>query len=181
MGDITLLLQASAAGDAGAHSQLYERLYGELTRLARGHLADAGAITLDPPALVHESWLRASGSTHDASHRRAFFAFASAVMRSVIVDHVRRRTAEKRGGGAEAVTLSTSLPGDGVAPVTVIALDTAMRALARVDERCHRVVEMRCFGGLELEEIADVLGVSTPTVKRDWRRARAYLYEALHG
>lgn len=181
MGDITVLLQASAAGDAAARSRLYERLYSELTRLARGHLADAGAITLDPSALVHESWLRAAGAAPSAEHRRAFFAFASTVMRSVIVDHVRHRTAEKRGGDLQAVTLSTSLAEEGGAPLSIVALDAALGSLARVDERAHRIVEMRCFAGLELEEIADVLGVSEPTVKRDWRRARAFLYEALNG
>jgi RNA polymerase sigma factor (TIGR02999 family) len=180
VGEITGHLQRAAAGDDAAREQVYTLLYGELKRLARGHLSRAGAITLDPSALVHEAWLR-SHDTQSGVSRGAFFAHASAVMRSVIVDHVRARGAEKRGGGEAEVTLSTQAL-DGLPPAPgVLQVDDALRALARIDERCHRVVEMRYFGGLTLEEIAEATELSVPTLKRDWRRARAFLYDYLAG
>jgi RNA polymerase sigma factor (TIGR02999 family) len=178
VGEITDQLQRAAAGDAAARERVYTLLYHELKRLARGHLSRAGAITLDPSALVHEAWLRSHG-TAAGPHRAAFFAHASAVMRSVIVDHVRARSADKRGGGHAEVTLSTSAIDGLPAEPGVLQIDDALQALARIDERCHRVVEMRYFGGLTLEEIAGVLELSVPTLKRDWRRARAFLYDYL--
>jgi RNA polymerase sigma factor (TIGR02999 family) len=178
MSEITEQLGRAAAGEAGAQERLYELLYRELKRLARGHLARVGPITLDPTAIVHEVWMR-SRSADPATSRSQFFAHASSVMRSVIVDHVRERQALKRGGGNAPVTLETAalnaLPGHH----EVLQVDEALRALAKVDERCHRVVEMRYFGGLTEEEVAQALGLSVPTIKRDWRRARAFLFDYL--
>lgn len=179
MTEITLLLSALAAGDADARDRLYTALYPELKRLARSHLAGHAPMTLEPAALIHEVWLKSAGPTpkEGAQHRAQFFAHASKVMRSVIVDHLRSRHADKRGGGAN-VTLSTTAL-DQLAPPDVLKLDDVLQSLEHADGRAHQVVEMRFFGGLELEEIAEALGVSVPTVKRDWRKARAFLFEAL--
>jgi RNA polymerase sigma factor (TIGR02999 family) len=181
--EITALLQRASAGEAGARDRLYTLLYAELKRLARSHLSRAGPITLDPSAIVHEAWLRSAASVA-AGSRGQFFAHASAAMRSVIVDHVRARSADKRGGGHADVTLSTGRLdrlSDSLAATEPEALrvDEALQALARIDERCHRVVEMRYFGGMTLEEIAEVMALSVPTLKRDWRRARAFLFDYL--
>lgn len=178
MSEITLLLEQCRAGDGAARDRLYTLLYADLKRLARAHLAKAGPITLDPCSIMHDAWLRLDGG-HSTGSRKQFFAYASAVMRSVIVDHVRERAADKRGGGVAAVTLSTAafeeLPGQADA----LAIDEALQALARVDERGHQLVEMRYFGGMTMEEIAEVMALSVPTLKRDWRRARAFLYDYL--
>lgn len=175
-GEITQLLTALAAGDHAARDRLYTVLYPELKRLARSHLAGHAPMTLEPAALIHEVWLKSAGS-EAALHRAQFFAHASKVMRSVIVDHVRSRQADKRGGGAQ-VTLSTTAL-EQLAPPDVLRLDDVLQMLERADGRAHQVVEMRFFGGLELEEIAELLGVSVPTIKRDWRKARAFLFDAL--
>ena len=178
MSEITVLLAQSQSGDDAARERLFTLLYTELQRLARSHLHKAGPITLDPSTIVHEAWLRTRGQAV-ADNRRQFFAHASVVMRSVIIDHVRERAADKRGGGHADLTLSTAafdnLPG---APEP-LRVDEALQALQRVDERCHRLVEMRYFGGMTLEEIAEVMELSVPTLKRDWRRARAFLFEYL--
>jgi RNA polymerase sigma factor (TIGR02999 family) len=178
LSEITELLQSAAQGDMAARDRLYTLLYGELKRLARRHLSQAGPITLDPASIVHEAWMRSQASMA-ATSRGQFFAHASAVMRSVIVDHVRARAAEKRGGGWADVTLDTAqVEGLTEAP-EALRVDEALEALLRVDERLHRVVEMRYFGGMTLEEIAEVMHLSVPTLKRDWRRARAFLFEYL--
>ncbi len=186
MADVTELLHALAAGEAGAADRLYARLYPELSRLARAHLHAIGPMSLDPPALVRELWLRTRGA-EVPMHRAQFFALASRVMRSVLIDHLRKQQADKRGGGEMPLTLDTralleaqegaALEGAGAWDLD--RLDGALQQLAQVDERAHRVVEMRFFGGLQHEEIAEVLAVSVPTVKRDWRRARAFLFEHL--
>ena len=178
MGEVTLLLQDVADGRPDAAQRLYALLYPELKRLARSHLSGSGPITLDPCALIHEVWLRSRGQ-ETPHHRGQFFAHASVVMRSVIIDHVRRRAADKRGGGLAEVTLSTAELEAVPAAPDLLRIDDALAVLARVDERAHKVVEMRFFGGMMLEEIAEVLDVSVPTIKRDWRRARAFLFEQL--
>jgi RNA polymerase sigma factor (TIGR02999 family) len=196
MAEVTELLRGVAAGEPGAADQLYSLLYPELSRLARRHLHAVGPVTLDPPALIHELWLRTRGMVVPA-YRAQFFALASRVMRSVVVDQLRRRQADKRGGGVAEVTLNTLALLEFAAtpegePVTSpspqaaqgmdpIRLDEALSALAAIDERAHRVVELRFYGGMTQDEIADLLGVSVPTVKRDWRRARAFLFEQLRG
>ncbi len=178
MSEITQLLQQCQSGDSAAKDRLYTLLYTDLRRLARSHLAKAGPITVDPCSIVHDAWLRCEGGPA-TGNRKQFFAYASAVMRSVIVDHVRERAAGKRGGGVADVTLSTSdfdaLPSQ----PDVIDVDGALTALGRIDERGHRLVEMRYFGGMTLDEIAEVMGLSVPTLKRDWRRARAFLFDYL--
>lgn len=178
MSEITLLLEQIQSGDSVAKDRLFTLLYTDLKRLARSHLAKAGPITLDPSSIVHEAWLRC-GEAPGGSSRRQFFAYASTVMRSVIVDHVRERAAQKRGGGVAEVTLSTAAFEELPNQPDALSVDEALQALERVDERGHKLVEMRYFGGMTMEEIAEVMELSVPTLKRDWRRARAFLFDYL--
>jgi RNA polymerase sigma factor (TIGR02999 family) len=178
LSEITELLGELAQGRAQAGERLYALLYPELKKLARGHLARSGPVTLEPATLIHEFWLRGHAG-QDAASRAQLFAHASAVIRSVIIDHLRARNAEKRGGGIGDVTLSTAEFDNLPAPPPALRIDDALHALQRLDARCHDVVQMRYFGGLTLEEIAGVMSLSVPTVKRDWRRARAFLFDFL--
>lgn len=179
--EITQLLHRAARGDAPARDQLYAALYRELSRLARRHLATSGTISLDASAVLHDAFLRISAAQTSGEfvNRREFFGYASAVMRNVIVDYVRQRQAHKRGSGERQLTLNTALAESLVADDGILDLHEALAALERIDARCHHVVEMRYFGGLTEEEIADVLAISVPTVKRDWRKARAFLFQHL--
>lgn len=154
--------------------------YSELMRLARSQLGRSGTMSLDAPSLVHEAYLRlAHQGVIELAQRKVFFAYASHVMRAVIVDYLRERHALKRGGGEPMITLTTGIPGVDIDGATVDDLHEALKTLARIDQRSHLVVEMRYFAGLTEEEIAEVLEVSVPTVKRDWRKARAFLFDAL--
>ena len=177
---ITLILNRAIAGDADSRERVYELLYAQLVRLARTHLSGSGAISLNPSALVHEAYLRMLG--RDATpmrDRRAFFAYASTVMRSVLIDHVRASSADKRGGLLTPVTLTTGVLNSVAAEEDFSRLNEALEALREVDERGFRVVELRYFAGMTEEDIADELAISVPTVKRDWRKARAFLFEQL--
>jgi len=179
-GEVTDILRRVSAGDVLARDSLYSRLYAELMQMARAHLARAGTMSLDAPALLHEAYLRlADQDGVPDTGRHQFFAYASKVMRSVIIDYVRERGAQKRGAGAAVVTLSSGLAESMFTRHSINDIESALRALEQIDARACRVVEMRYFGGLAEAEIAAVLGVSLPTVKRDWRKARAFLYEQL--
>ena len=178
--EVTQLLQRAAAGDSSAREPLYRALYPMLMRLAQGHLARAGTVSLDASALLHEAYLRLNGQGNlPDTNRRVFFAYASRVMRSVIVDYVRERGAQKRGSNIPAVTLSNNLAESIFTENSLSDVESALRALEIEDERAFHVVEMRYFAGLREEDIAGILEVSLPTVKRDWRKARAFLYEQL--
>ncbi len=180
MSEVTQLLQRTSAGDEAAREPLYRLLYPELMRLARSHLARAGTLSLDAPSLLHDAYLRLTSSQLlPDTNRRVFFAYASRVMRSVIVDYVRERGAQKRGGGAQNVTLTAGLVETIFTEHSVSDIERALTALENLDARAYRVVEMRYFAGLTEEDIAGVLDVSVPTVKRDWRKARAFLYGQL--
>jgi RNA polymerase sigma factor (TIGR02999 family) len=177
---ITLILNRAIAGDSASRERVYELLYAELLRLARSHLAGSGALSLNPSALVHEAYLRMLGrEATPMRDRRAFFAYASTVMRSVLVDHVRAGAAEKRGGLMGQVTLTTGVLNSVAAEEDFSRLNDALEELRSVDARGFRVVELRYFAGMTEEDIADELAVSVPTVKRDWRKARAFLFEQL--
>ena len=179
--DVTLLLDAHRGGDADALGSLLPLVYDELRRIAHRHLGGGrGSETIHTTALVHEAYLKLARSGSGASNRAHFFAIASTAMRQVLVDAARRRQALKRGGGAHATTLDEghALAVDARAD-EVIALDEALGRLAALDARLARVVEMRFFGGMEIVEIAEALGVSDRTVKRDWRKARALLQAEL--
>ena len=178
--DITRVLNRAIAGDADARERVYGLLYGELVRLARSHLWDSGAVSLNPSALVHEAYLRMlNREATPVRDRRAFFAYASTVMRSVLVDHVRAANADKRGGVHAPLTLTTGVLNSVAAEEDFSRLNDALDALRAVDVRSSRVVEMRYFSGMTEEDIAGELDVSVPTVKRDWRKARAFLFEQL--
>jgi len=178
--EVTQLLQRAAAGDSSAREPLYRALYPMLMRLAQGHLARAGTVSLDASALLHEAYLRLNGQGNlPDTNRRVFFAYASRVMRSVIVDYVRERGAQKRGSNVPALTLSNNLAESIFSENSLNDIERALRALEEEDERAFRVVEMRYFAGLREEDIAGILEVSLPTVKRDWRKARAFLFEQL--
>ncbi len=177
--DITLLLAAARDGDATAATQLAPLIYDELRRIAHSRLASAGADdSLCTTALVHEAFLRLLGNQARFADRGHFYAYAASAMRSIAVDHARRRQAQRRGGGLVAVTLDE--PGDALgAPDRVLALDQALTRLSACDARLGRLVEWRVFGGLELSEIVPLLGVTERTLKRDWRKARALLAQLL--
>src|SRR5690606_7343027 len=162
LGDVTVLLKRAQDGSVEARNELFASLYAELQRLARHKLAREAHLTnLDTSSLVHEAYLRLIRPTEvPGENRRMFFAYAAGVMRSVIVDYVRRRDASKRGGEVAHVTLTSSEPEMQGPEVNVEALDGALVQLARIDERAHQVVELRYFGGLSVEEIAEVLDVS---------------------
>ena len=178
--DITAVLNQAVGGDAAARERLYTLLYGELVRLARSHLAGSGAVSLNPSAIVHEAYLRMlRREATPMRDRRAFFAYASSVMRSVLIDHVRERHADKRGGGEAPLTLTTGVLQNAIVAEDFTRLNEALLELKQFDERCFQVVEMRYFAGMNEEDIAHELGVSVPTVRRDWRKARAFLFEQL--
>jgi RNA polymerase sigma factor (TIGR02999 family) len=181
------LLQAARAGDGAAAGELFTLLYRDLRRLAHARLhsdGDAGQ-QLDTTMLVHESYERfAQLARLDVTDRGHFMAYASRVMRSVIVDFARERQAERRGGGAAHVTLTTGLgaalaDGSAQADPEVLRVHEALGELAHIEPRLAQVVEMRYYGGLSNAEIAQALDVGLRTVERDWERARLFLYATL--
>lgn len=180
--DLTRLLEAARAGDAEAGRRAYALVYRDLHALAHAKLRSHRTMSLlDTTALVHESYLRLVGDGRlDLDGRRHFFAYAARVMRSVIVDTARARLAARRGGGLPDLTLDTeaAIP-EGGDEATVVRVDDALADLAKVNPRLAEVVEMRYFGGLTEAEIAEALGVSDRTVKRDWEKARLLLAAAL--
>ena len=180
-GDVTRLLAELRAGDRTALDRLFPVVYRELHGRAQRHLAGHRAgDTLNTTALVHEVYLKLTDSAGQSYNDRIhFFAVASRAMRQILVDHARRKSAEKRGGGLREVSLDPAELGSPDRPEELLALDEALSELARLDERLARTVELRFFGGLSVEETADVLGTSPRTVKRDWRKARAFLFDAV--
>ena len=169
------------AKTAATTDDLFPLVYAELRRLAAAYLRrEQRGLTLQPTALVHEAYLRfARQGVIESAQRKVFFAYASRVMRTVIVDYVRERHAQKRGGGGAMITLTTGVEGVVFDENSLGYLHDALKSLEKIDTRSHLVVEMRYFGGMTEEEIADLLEVSVPTVKRDWRKARAFLFDAL--
>ena len=173
---LTRLLVAWRQGDKAALAQLTPLVYKELRRLAQWHMGrERRNHTLQATALVNEAYLRLvhidQVNWQDRAH---FFAMAARQMRRILIDSARKRGNLKRGGGCEKVSLAEGLVVPD-RPDELIALDEALDALAKIDERRGRVVEMKFFGGLSVEEIAEVLGVSPDTVKRDWKLAKAWL------
>ncbi len=178
---VTALLHAWSGGDEAALHELVPLVESELRRLAGGYMArERTGHTLQTTALVNEAYLRLVGAHdirwHDRTH---FFAIAARLMRRVLVDHARTRGFQKRGGGAQAAPLDETMLVSSAPDVDVLDLDRALQALATVDERRARVVEMRYFGGMTVEETADALSVSADTVKRDWRLAKLWLLQEL--
>jgi len=180
--DVTTLLLAWREGDGSALDRLMPLVYAELRRLAHRHMrAQAPGHSLQTTALVHEAYLRLVGSSRVGWQNRAhFFAVSAQLMRRVLVDAVRVRRAQKRGGGVLIVSLAGMDPSAPARP-DLVALDEALDALASFDARKARVVELRYFGGLTEEESAEVLGVSVATIERDWQMAKMWLSKTLRG
>ena len=179
MNRLTELLGQLEAGVPRAREALFAAAYTELHRLARTRLRDGGRNTvLDTTCLVHETYLRfVSAGELRAEDRRAFFAYASQVMRSVIVDSARERIAQKRGGDWLPLTLSTQLAVNVNDHDTVLKVHEALEALERADPRLAQVAQMRYFGGYSEQEIAETLDIGERTVRRDWEKARLILAE----
>ncbi len=178
---ITHLLLAWREGDRGAFDQLVPVVYSELRRLAHRYMVgERAGHLLQTTALVHEAYFRLVGLDRNWEGRGHFFAVAAQVMRQVLVDFARRRRAGKRGGGAVAVSLDEAMVSIERAD-ELIRLDDALQALAQIDARKARIVELRFFGGLTIEEAAEVLGVSHATVERDLKLARAWLQREMGG
>lgn len=175
--DATQVLTELGRGDASAAQRLLPLVYDELRALAGGYLRRQPANhTLQPTALVHEAFVRLVDQTSVEWNDRAhFFAVAATAMRQILTDHARRRRAAKRGGNLQRVTLDAAVTPRAEAQIDLVALDDALSQLVALDERKHRVVVMRFFGGLAVEDVARVLGVSKTTVESDWRAARAWL------
>lgn len=179
--DITGLLNRWSAGDGQAFEDLIAIVYDELRRMARRSLRNENhAATLNCTALVHEAYLRLVDQTRiQWSGRAHFFGAAAQVMRRILVEHARQRLAQKRGTGAVHEPLDNALTISLAPDLDVIALNEALSELAADDEESAKVIELRCFAGLSIEETADVLGVSDSSVKRAWRYGRAWLYRRL--
>ena len=179
--EITRLLADWHAGDAEALERLAPLVYGELRRIARRQMGrEREGHTLQATALVNEAYLRLAGGDRLALHDRAhFYAVCAQVMRHVLVDHARAHARDKRGGGAAHVPLDEAVFAAVGGSAEVVALDEALRGLEEVDPQKARVVALRYFAGLSIEETAEVLGISPTTVRREWRRAKAWLYRAI--
>lgn len=182
-GDVTRLLEEWTRGDRDALNRLMPLVYGELRRMSSYYLrGERENHTLQSAALVHEAYLRLVGRQNVHWKNRAhFLGVAAQVIRSILVDHARARSAAKRGSGAVTLTVGELSAVTTQPEVDVIELDTALNTLARLDPQQSRIVELRFFAGLTNEETAEVLGVSASTVKRDWTHARAWIYRALTG
>lgn len=179
-GEVSTLLEAWSNGDQLALEKLTPIVYSELHRLAQRYLkGERGDITLQTTALVNEAYLRLVNYKHmHFENRSHFFAVSAQLMRRILVDHARRRNL-KRGGGVRHISIDETAVIGGGRGADLLALDQAMQDLARFDARKARVVELRFFGGLSVEETAEVLKVSPVTVMRDWSTARAWLYREI--
>jgi RNA polymerase sigma factor (TIGR02999 family) len=179
-GAVTLLLEAARAGDERAMDQLFRVVYEELHRLARVVRVGRAGATLNTTALVHEAYVKLIPSRDlDWQGRAHFFRVVARAMRQVLCNAAEARMAQKRGGGLAAVTLGEQVGSGPADPETVIGLERALVELEALDPRQARIVECRFYAGLSVEETAEALGISVPTVKRDWRAARAWLARAL--
>lgn len=175
-GDITRLLALYGAGDRAALDQLMPLVYADLKHVARGRLAHEHARPFDTTGLVHETYMRLVDTGAMTIESRAhFLSIAARAMRRILIDEARRRRAAKRGGDRQPVTLDTGIHGVPPPDERLLELDDALQSLSELAERQARVVELRVFGGLSVDETATALGVSPATVKRDWVSARAWL------
>lgn len=182
MSDVTVLLRKLADNDKAAIDSLFEVLYPDLHRMARARLAENGPNTLlDTTSLAHEAYLRLKNAGRiDLDSRGRFMAYCSQVLRAIIVDFARKRNAERRGGGQHHLTLSTEVADSvGAADDDIERVNDALLELEKSDPRLKQVVEMRYFGGLTESEVAEALGITERTVRRDWERARLLLSVSL--
>ena len=178
-GDITRLLDAWSHGDVAARDQLLPIVYAALRKRAALQLRhERPGFTLRPTELVHEAYLRLCAQNAGWKNREQFFAVAANLMRRIVVDRARKRTAQKRGQGLQ-VTLEADRIASPASGADAVKVDDALEELSRLNEREGRLVELRFFGGLTLDEAADVLGISRATVYRDWAHAKAWLFRRL--
>ena len=175
--EITLLLEAARQGDPEALNRVFSELYRDLQKLARARLRGRDAPTLlDTTSLVHESYLRfLKAGEIRINDRPHFLAYAARVMRSVVVDFARERSAERRGGGGERLPLDTGVAATAPPEVEILRVHEALDSLAQLNDRLVRVVEMRYFAGMSESEVAEALQVNERTVRRDWEKARVLL------
>ncbi len=179
--DITGLVHAAGNGDRAALQDLFAAVYGEIKRLAHCQLAHNAQPTLNTTGLVHEAYLKLIQPDGLLLRDRAhFFAVAARAMRQIVVDHARRRQADKRGGATpQQVTLDENSSSDSLDPETLNRLDSALSQLQHLEPRLAELVEMRFFAGLSVVQVAELREVTPRTVLRDWRRARAYLFDSV--
>ena len=176
---VTELLLRWSEGDSAAREQLIPLVYSELRRIARRCLASQPPNTLQSTALVHEAYLRLAGTSIRWEDRVHFFAVSAQLMRRILVDYSRRKRAQKRGGDAVTLLLDENLAVPAERELDLIALDDALNELAAMDERQARLVELRFFAGLSIEETAHALAISPATVKREWATARLWLLQQI--
>jgi RNA polymerase sigma factor (TIGR02999 family) len=180
--EVTLLLDAMARGDQEAHERLVPVIERRLHELAEARMRrERPDHTLQPTELVNEAYIRLAGGGQAWENRAHFYGAAAEAMRRVLIDHARRRAAEKRGGGVEQVTFHDLNVAVEEPEIDLFGLDEALQALGEVDGRLAQVVRLRYFAGFGIEEVAEILGVSPATVKRDWTYARAWLLERMRG
>lgn len=180
-GEVTQLLSDARQGAPGAHDQLFSIVYTELRRIAANYMRrERGDHTLQATALVHEAYMQLVDQTRVNWQSRAhFFGVAAQLMRRILVDHARNQGAQKRGGNAQVLSIEDNI---GIASIPEVAfdeLDEALNRLQALDPDQAKLVELRFFGGLTVEEAAEVMGISTATVEREWRMARAWLHHQL--
>ena len=182
-GDITRLLGGFRNGEPEAEARLMELTYRELRKIAAGHMRrERSGLSLQTTDLVHEAYLRLIGqAATDWRDRGHFFQVAAHVMRQILIDRARKRYAGKRGGGAPVISLDRALNIAEAQPGDLLVLEEALSRLEKVDGRQCQVVEMRFFAGMSEDDIAKVLDVSSRTINREWRMARAWLYKELYG
>ena len=179
--DVTGLLNAVGAGDQNAPGKLLELVYEDLRRLAAAYMKnERGDHTLQSTALVHEAFIRlVDWKTVSWENRAQFFAVAAEVMRKVLIDHARQKKAQKRGGGGQKILLDEAVSFSSEKELDLLALEEVLAALETVDKRQAKIVELRFFGGLSIEETAHVLNVSETTVRREWTFAKAWFQREL--
>jgi len=182
-GEVTQLLRMAQQGDEQAPDKLYPLIYAELRRIARRLLrGERAGHTLDTAGLVNEAYLKLANPKQNPAEGRAhFLRIAARAMRQILVDHARRKGAEKRGGDWARTSIEEKQLGQMPRDEEMIALDDALNRLAGVDDRMRQIVEYRFFAGLSETEIAELLGVTTRTVQREWAKARAWLHKELYG
>lgn len=177
--EVRHLLTEVREGKMEGWDRLFELVYQDLRRIARFHVRGQRTGTLGTTAMVNEVYLRLAGSGRPWEDRAHFFAVASRAMRQILVSHARKKLTHKRGGGAANLELMDHHAAEDPEVVELLELDQALDRLSRLNERLARVVELRFFGDLSEEETAQVLGVTTRTVRRDWRKARSFLHDQL--
>lgn len=179
--NITLLLTKWNEGDSYAAGELIEAVYAELRRIARGYMRrQAPGNSFQTTDLIHETYIKLiKNEERNWKNRAHFFGVAARAMRHILVDHARSRNAGKRGGGRDRISLSDNIAAVAVQSEQVVALDEALKRLAELDRRKSDVVELKYFGGLTNEEVAEALNISVETVKRDWRFSRTWLLREL--